>query len=293
MTKTYFNSIDSQSFYTLSKEEKIKELVKKKIYVKGKSNFQLSNHQINSLNLLNTDYRYDFIGKDFEVNFNTYKLNDKILNELEKILLENIEETFEIIEQIISNYKRTFHLFESTKIENDLKQLNDNKIKYLHNELFFDLSENIQEITSENVFQILKKYINNDSNFIFSYLAGSNQNSNFCITLHSFLLQEHKTNFIQNNVIKESNIKNSIPKKVALLHDLGVFEHPSFKYLLEKEKYLLLCYLFDIDIKNSNKVNDVRRNFSSLKENSNENISKYTAITHIGKIITDIIGNKN
>lgn len=287
--------INHTEFENLKLSEKYQVLINNNIYIKGSSKSILNEYEIASLGFLENYYNTSFFGKSFKINNIDYKLNDDLINEIFDIQKIHLEKVFNNCEYSNSVLKNQLFYYSDFEIKEKSNELINNKKEKLGNKIYLDLKTQTDFYDKSSSFKLLKKYVVYDYNLIYDHLINIDNNSNslLCHTYHSYLYTSFQLNSLSEHNTNSENPQNSLPKKIALLHDLGLFDTDIFKAQIETNKYKLLAFLFDIEFDNKNKLEGIRRNLSSCKEFTNENTNKYTAIKHVNKIIKEILGNSN
>lgn len=291
--------INHSEFIDLPLSEKHQVLIDNNIYVKGNSKNILNEYEIDSLGIMEKYYGTFFFGKNLKINNINYKLNKSILEEifiLQKVHLKKIYDRCEYNNEI---FKKQLFYHSKEEIETKNKQLTKDKSDKLRNKIFLELDKQISCYDIKSSISILKNFIVYDYNLIYDYLISKDSDISYISnSILSHIYHNYLHNSFHLNSINEINrnyeeISNSLPKKIALLQDLGLFDTDKFKSQIETDKYKLLAFLFNVKLDNVNKINDIRRNFTSLSIKSREDTNKYTASKHIGKIINEILCNSN
>lgn len=291
--------INHTEFINLTLDEKHKFLIDNNIYIKGTSKNILNEFEIDSLGIMEKYHNTAFLGKALKINTINYKLNKSIVEEIFILQKEYFKKIYAKCDYNNEVFKKQLYYYPKEEIETKNKQLTKDKSDKLRNKIFLELDKQISCYDTKSSISILKNYIVYDYNLIYDYLTSKDNdisyisNSILSYTYHSYLHNSFQLNSLNEININCEEIQNSLPKKIALLHDLGLFNTDKFKSQIETDKYRLLAFLFNVKFDNKNKLDDIRRNLSSLNEFSNENTNKYTATKHIGKIINDILGNSN
>ena len=290
--------IKHTEFIDLTLYEKHKFLIDNNIYIKGTSKNILNEFEIDSLGIMENYLNTAFFGKNLKINNIEYKLNKSIIDEifvLNKNYLNNI-----YTRSIHNNevFKNQLNYYSKEDIEIKNKELIKNKLDGLTKKIYIDLDKQISPFDNKSSLSILKKYIVYDYNLIYDYLTCKDEQSYdsqsiLSLTYSSYLLTSFKLDSLNQLNSNTDEVVNSLPKKIALLQDLGLFNTDKFKSQIETDKYKLLAFLFNVKLDNVNKINDIRRNYASLSIKSKEDTNKYTASKHVGKIINDILGNSN
>lgn len=291
--------INHTEFINLTLCEKHKFLIDNNIYIKGTSKNILNEFEIDSLGIMEKYHNNAFLGKSLKTNNVNYKLNKSIVEEIFILQKEHFKKIYDRCEYNNEILKKQLYYYSKEEIETKNKQLTKDKSDKLRNKIFLELDKQISCYDTKSSIGILKNYIVYDYNLIYDYLISKDNdlchisNSILSNTYHSYLHNSFQLNSLSELNTNEEKIINSLPKRIALLHDLGLFDTDNFKRQIETDKYKLLAFLFDLDFDNKNKLDSIRRNLTSLKKFSNEDTSKYTASKHTGKILNEIIGNSN
>ncbi len=291
--------INHTEFINLTLSEKHQVLVDNNIYVKGSLKSILNEYEIDSLGINEKYYNTSFFGKNLKINNIDYKLNKSIIDEIFILQKEYFKKIYNRCEYNNEIFKKQLYYYSKEEIETKNKQLIKDKSDKLRNKIFIELDKQISCYDTKSSISILKNYIVYDSNLIYDYLISKDNdichitNSILSHTYHSYLHNSFHLNSLNEINRNYEEITNSLPKKIALLQDLGLFDTDKFKSQIETDKYKLLAFLFNVKLDNVNKINDIRRNYTSLSIKSKEDTNKYTASKHIGKIINEILGNSN
>ena len=138
---------------------------------------------------------------------------------------------------------------------------------------------------------VIKKYALRDYFFIFEYLIGFKNECRSCQS-HYMTYLKCKTNIeIIDELLPNNNnteLKISLPKKIALLHDLGLLKTDEFRKYTSADQHKLIAFLLGLSFERNN-IDSVRRNLAVLADFSNESTTKYTSYKHVGKIIKEIL----
>lgn len=219
-----------------------------------------------------------------------FTLNYSILEELRKSIVEQCEEIHKVNTKRYEILKKQFKLYSKEKVAEEENSAKLSIATNLDQKLFRELlNYDIDDISSHK--KIILKYIKYDFNLIHSYLQGISENSSFTKNIYqSFLYQN-----IILNVISEINtndniisIKNTIPKRIALLESLEIFEKSKLAKYNQLDQYKIIAYLFGLE-PHKNNLDIIRRNIAVLNPDSQEDPHKYTSHKHVDKIIKELL----
>jgi hypothetical protein len=294
--KKFYGIINHHDFDGLELEEKYKYLIDKNIYVLGNPKEKLSEFEISSFYEMERYSATKFIGNDIVYKKRCYNINNLILEEIFINLKKEFVEAYNKNKYNVEVYNQQILLYSKDQILKEETELGLKKVTALQNKIYRDLIECDDLLDLEHHFSILRRFLDYDFNTIYSYLIGIDnlKNSVLVGVYWKYISNSFLFDSISNNINSDfSKVKSSIPKKIALLSDLGLFETEKFKKFKPNEITFLLAFLFDVDFNNKSALDIIRRNYKSLSLDSEENTNKFTASKHLGTVIRTILGNKN
>ncbi len=296
MKQSFFKILNSSEFSSKTEAEQKSLLVKLEVYVIGKNEYPNYNYHEHEFERSSNTYP-KYLGNDFELEGENYKLNETFLNEVLNTCLDNfktkrilsINENIETIKlqiensgdmiaiEIIQQTKKNYNTFLSSRIAKELhKTLIDEE--QLH-------------------FEILKRHLRVNWYDLSDYLFGLGNIQSYRVIL------EYNT-FIRSNMIfnsvsigEERKVDNklSLPKSIAILNEIGFFKLEYYKNLETlKMKHKLVALVLDLDYKNKNVLRSIEGNISVLDKNSLEDRKKFTSETHtekIKKILSEVLNS--
>lgn len=285
-----FKGIINQAIYSqLSYIEKYKIIIENEVYTPIDENTFESEDIFIVKNVSDNNQLITFANKIIFDNCK-YELNQSLIEELENSLPPQIINTFEIWNQ----RKKTLKIQYEYLPEIELKKISDeNKIEYsklLSENMVIELENQDHNEVNSHI-SVIKKYALRDYFFIFEYLIGI---KNECRSCHSHYMTylKCKTNIeIIDELLPNNNnaaLKISLPKKIALLHDLGLLKNDEFRKYTSADQHKLIAFLLGLSFER-NDIDSVRRNLAVLADFSNESTTKYTSYKHVGKIINEIL----
>lgn len=281
--------INPDKYSQLSYIEKYKLIIENEVYSPIKDNTFESEDFFIIENVSDSNELITFAKK---INFDNckYELNHALIEELENSLQTQILNTFETW----NDRKKTLKIQYEYLPELELKIIIDqNKIEYskiLNEKIVIELENQDHNEVNSHI-PIIKKYALRDYFFIFEYLIGI---KNECRSCHSHYMTylKCKTNIeIIDELLPNNNntaLKISLPKKIALLHDLGLLKTDEFRKYTSADQHKLIAFLLGLSFER-NDIASVRRNLAVLADFSNESTTKYTSYKHVGKIIKEIL----
>jgi len=282
--------IEHLSFSKLSNQEKYELLIAKKIYIildlKSNDEIEIIEVKLESdENELLQFPRYMTFKNRF------YKLNESLIEELKTSLHPKTIEIFENWNERSKSLKIQFEYLP----ENDAKDIRDS-IKVEYSKI---LSENIvreletkehSDFVSHN--SIMLKYALLDHFFIYDFLIGKKNECRNCHSNYSSYLKCKIHVDILDELLMDENfkeLKTSIPKRIALMSELGMLSNKTFLNMTMDNKIKVVSYLLSIDL-TKNRKTYIRKQITSLNIES-EMDPKGMASLHLDKILKEVLNS--
>lgn len=288
----FYNIINKRDFELFTTQEKIKKLIDLDVFSTTDTyDFNKAPNNVNK-----KDWAIDFSFLNYEV---TYLGERYYLSE--EFLLEIFEKYISLLTVLFERNLDFLKIFESQLFYFPENELNDLKSKLLREKrtalldgLFFELNESCGFDDFENHLAVLKKFLPYDLYGIYMYLVGQFDSLYYLDREYvKFINIELKLFCIESFDKKQlKNTKPNIPKKIALLKTLGFFELEPVSQMCDNDKYKIVAFLFDVNFDESHKIDTIRRNYTILKPNSQDNPQKYTSHKYLDTIVSEIL-NKN
>ena len=289
MTKLFFGILDHDLFLKLSLEEKIKTLIDKKIITTKESPFSIKK----KVRIKHEPHHPEIEFLDAPIEF------ENILFFFSEEVLEEVLEEYKIYFNDIVETKNEFNLlFEEQLFYYPNKELEElesgifrTKRELIRDSFIFELNKTSNHQDIENHFAILKSYLIYDYNAIYYYLTGKFDGRCYFVHRYDEYLSNELEIYSLNNFNKNYKdfSKLSLPRKLALLYDLGFFNLDEFKKLRESQKHKIIAYIFGVEHDNKNKIAEIRRNLATLNPDSTEDTTKYTITKFINKTLKELL----
>jgi hypothetical protein len=294
----YFDIIDFDEYSKLDNIGCKRHLIEKGVYLEKKEEIE---------NIIDRDVfcvtispvcRYsnsDFIGSNFTLDNLNYEINNLFLDEVFEVALAELEESVDLIKTKFKTLEIQLELYSKEKVIEFATNLINEKISLLSQNMIQELYS-IPDIDDfEKAKLILRKYLIYDYTYFFEYLIGIKNKNSYVSKKYSAFIKNRKElelaeHFKELYDSESEELKISMPMKVALMHDLGFFKTNEFTKLSDADKYKILAYLFDYPFNSENAKRAIRGNYKSLDNITNSvNLAKFTAHTHVGKILNVIL----
>lgn len=283
--------IEHYQFIKLSNEEREKFLIEKKIFVKSDRPLQY----LFDADELYNHYTYD-VSKIFANNLETSKgvltLNSILLDAVTEEIKNQCRERFETLFGREEIFRVQFYAYPVEEFIEIKKSIMKSNAQCLHDKLYFELNKvdfkNFELHTS-----IINTFVKYDHKFIYDFLNGfDNKSSYFQHNYHQFI-----TNNIYLSLFEEieefnsivSTVKGSRPKRIALMHELGMLSSEKFNNLSIPKKVKVLAYILNEELIGDRK-NNYRKNLTSLNPNSTMD-PKGMASNHMHTILKEVLNS--
>lgn len=283
--------IEHYSFVKLSKEERDLFLIDNKIFVKSKQpiayeseSFELYNHYPHQISKI---FSAPLITTKGE-----YTLNPQLLEQITNLILELCKERFENLFESEEVFREQFYALPPKKIEElKISTRTSNGQNFSH-KLYFELSKidykyfHLHEDT-------IKYFVKYDHKYIYDYLTGlDNKSTYFFSKYHTYILNNIYLTLLEEidefNTLVSSE-KGSVPKIIALMHELGMLDSDKFNNLSNPKKIKVVAYIMGKEL-TKDRTTYFRKNLTSLKPNSIMD-PKGMASQHMHSILKEVLNS--
>lgn len=281
--------INPQEFSKLDLAERQLFLIEKKIFEKFNTDIHYKYSQ-EEINIHSGSEISTVFGNHLFTTLGDFTINKQLIKKIEFFILEMCKNIYDKIFDKKEMYLEQFRAYPSRKIDEIKVATKTNIGDNLGTIFYYNLSK-LDYTDFISHIEIIKEFAKYDHKFIYDYLTGLDNKSNyFHINYHNFLLNNLYIDMI--NEIEGFNsistVEISLPKKIALIHDLGFLKTNEFNRYSSVEQQVLIAFLLGMN-SDKNSLDSIRRNIAVLAPFTNENTSKYTSHKHLGKIIPEIL----
>lgn len=283
--------IEHYNFVKLSKEERELFLINNKIFVKSQNQ---TNNEIDNYELYN-DYTYE-ISKIFTrnlINSNVkYILNEVLLDQIKNSIVQQCREIFQSIIENENRYRDQFYAYPQEKINKIKISTKTSNGDYLYYKPYAELTKLDYKNFDSHV-RVIESFVKYDHKFIYDFLIGiDNESSYFKNMYHTYI-----TNHIYLKLLDEidefneisSGCKSSIPRRIALMNQLGMLDSSKFNNLSNPQKAKVVAYIMNIEL-DKDRIEYFKKNIRSLNPNSTMD-PKGMASLHMHTILKEVLNS--
>ena len=291
----YFGIYNEIDFKNKSENEQKELLIKSKIYIIGNSTEEFNKNEFDFVIQDDPNNYVTYLGKDFELKNKAYTLNDEFLEEIFTNIMQEFQvDTPQFIDAHLKRIKLNLETYrnekEQTSYVDEVRQTAETQYRASLNSLLFaELHENKNPVD-----YILKKHLKNNFYQLSNYLFGLGKLDHF--TIYNVLFQFEQMKSVLNFCLTfnpegkdfgSEDIefkKPSLPKAIAMLHEIGFFELEKIKKLTPKAIAQIIAIIQIKDPNNETVKRAISGNISVLNPDSQENFSKYTTHKNLDEI---------
>lgn len=271
----------------LNDDQQKKILINKKIYIEGFINEPFDKNLIHPF-YFNPEQNINFLGNDFELNNKNYTLNHLFINEVYEQIIKKFEENRVIsIDNYIDSLNLKLNFIDNKNDKNIFLSDQEKKAKMQYSEKLGDkIFQDFHKLKNEvpNLKElVIKKHLRYDITHLSDYIFGIDNIQNFLAIseYYTFLRTTSIINFcdINYNTAEEEteSKKPSLPKAIAMLHEIGFFELEKLKNLNDTSIAKIISFIQMKEMENSTNTRAISGNIRVLNPKNKEDGLKYTS----------------